>query len=75
MAAGKRLGVSMLSSIGHLTKDGALAGPRVIEHLVDTVLTFGGERAGPSGPVGELRYLRAVKHRFGPTSPTSACSR
>ncbi|MGH9125567.1 MAG: DNA repair protein RadA [Acidimicrobiales bacterium] len=47
--------------VGHVTKDGALAGPRVLEHLVDTVLTFEGERHHA------LRLLRAVKHRFGPT--------
>ncbi len=59
--AAKLTGVSVVM-IGHVTKDGALAGPRVIEHLVDTVLAFGGDRAG------ELRFLRAAKHRFGPTS-------
>lgn len=45
--------------VGHVTKDGAIAGPRVLEHLVDTVLTFEGERHHA------LRLLRAVKHRFG----------
>ena len=54
-------GVSVVM-VGHVTKDGALAGPRAIEHLVDTVLSFGGDRSG------ELRYLRAVKHRYGPTT-------
>ena len=48
--------------VGHVTKDGALAGPRVLEHTVDTVLSFEGERHHA------LRLLRAVKHRFGPTS-------
>ncbi len=48
--------------VGHVTKDGSLAGPRVLEHLVDTVLSFSGERHHA------LRLLRAVKHRFGPTS-------
>jgi DNA repair protein RadA/Sms len=48
--------------VGHVTKDGALAGPRVLEHVVDTVLSFEGERHHA------LRLLRAVKHRFGPTS-------
>src|SRR5258705_2436350 len=48
--------------VGHVTKDGALAGPRVLEHLVDTVLSFEGERHHA------LRLLRAVKHRFGSTS-------
>ena len=47
--------------IGHVTKDGALAGPRVLEHMVDTVLTFEGDQAR------QLRMLRAVKHRFGST--------
>ena len=47
--------------VGHVTKDGALAGPRVLEHVVDTVLSFEGERHH------SLRLLRAVKHRFGPT--------
>jgi DNA repair protein RadA/Sms len=47
--------------VGHVTKDGALAGPRLLEHLVDTVLSFEGDRHHA------LRLLRAVKHRFGPT--------
>jgi DNA repair protein RadA/Sms len=47
--------------VGHVTKDGALAGPRVLEHVVDTVLAFEGERHHA------LRVLRATKHRFGPT--------
>jgi DNA repair protein RadA/Sms len=47
--------------VGHVTKEGALAGPRVLEHVVDTVLTFEGERHHA------LRLLRATKHRFGPT--------
>jgi DNA repair protein RadA/Sms len=45
--------------VGHMTKDGALAGPRLLEHLVDTVLTFEGDRDHA------LRLLRSVKHRFG----------
>jgi len=48
--------------VGHVTKDGTLAGPRVLEHVVDTVLSFEGERHHA------LRLLRALKHRFGPTS-------
>jgi DNA repair protein RadA/Sms len=48
--------------VGHVTKDGALAGPRVLEHLVDTVLSFEGDRHHG------LRLLRAVKHRFGATA-------
>jgi DNA repair protein RadA/Sms len=47
--------------VGHVTKDGGLAGPRVLEHLVDTVLSFEGERHHA------LRLLRVVKHRFGAT--------
>ena len=47
--------------VGHVTKDGGLAGPRVLEHTVDTVLSFEGERHHA------LRLLRAVKHRFGST--------
>jgi DNA repair protein RadA/Sms len=48
--------------IGHVTKEGAIAGPRVLEHVVDTVLYFEGD------PGGGLRLLRAVKNRFGPTN-------
>jgi DNA repair protein RadA/Sms len=47
--------------VGHMTKDGQIAGPRVVEHLVDTVLYFEGERGH------QFRILRAVKNRFGPT--------
>jgi DNA repair protein RadA/Sms len=47
--------------VGHVTKDGDLAGPRVLEHIVDTVLSFEGDRHHA------LRLLRAVKHRFGAT--------
>ncbi len=47
--------------VGHVTKDGALAGPRTLEHMVDTVLSFEGDRHHA------LRLLRSVKHRFGPT--------
>jgi DNA repair protein RadA/Sms len=46
--------------VGHVTKDGDLAGPRAVEHLVDTVLSFDGDRHHA------LRMLTAVKHRFGP---------
>ncbi|MCG6869836.1 MAG: DNA repair protein RadA [Gammaproteobacteria bacterium] len=45
--------------VGHVTKEGALAGPRVLEHMVDTVLYFEGD------PGGRYRVLRAVKNRFG----------
>jgi DNA repair protein RadA/Sms len=48
--------------VGHVTKDGGLAGPRVLEHVVDTVLQFEGDRHHA------LRLLRASKHRFGPTN-------
>jgi len=47
--------------VGHVTKDGALAGPRVLEHMVDTVLYFEGENSSP------FRMIRAVKNRFGAT--------
>ena len=47
--------------VGHVTKEGTLAGPRLLEHLVDTVLSFDGDRHHA------LRLLRCVKHRFGPT--------
>lgn len=48
--------------VGHVTKDGAIAGPRVMEHMVDTVLYFEGDRGHP------FRVLRAVKNRFGSTN-------
>lgn len=47
--------------VGHVTKEGSIAGPRVLEHMVDTVLWFEGERTNT------LRIVRAVKNRFGPT--------
>jgi DNA repair protein RadA/Sms len=47
--------------VGHVTKDGELAGPRALEHLVDTVVRIEGDR------YGTLRVVRALKHRFGPT--------
>lgn len=47
--------------VGHVTKEGTLAGPRVLEHLVDVVLTFEGDRGTP------FRLLRATKNRFGST--------
>lgn len=61
LTAAKRLDISLLL-VGHVTKDGSLAGPRLLEHLVDTVLGFSGDRHG------DLRMLRAVKHRFGATT-------
>ena len=57
----KRRGIALLL-VGHVTKEGTLAGPRVLEHVVDTVLEFDGDRQHG------LRLLRATKHRFGPTS-------
>ncbi len=48
--------------IGHITKEGAIAGPRVLEHMVDTVLYFEGS------PNKEIRILRGIKNRFGSTS-------
>ncbi len=61
MAFAKRTGVPTFI-VGHLTKDGAIAGPRVLEHMVDTVLYFEGDRGHP------FRILRAHKNRFGSTN-------
>lgn len=55
----KRRGTAVVI-VGHVTKEGAIAGPRVLEHMVDTVLYFEGERGH------QFRILRAVKNRFGP---------
>ena len=55
----KRRGIATLL-VGHVTKDGSVAGPRTLEHLVDVVLSFEGERNS------RLRMLRAVKNRYGP---------
>jgi len=55
----KARGISVFL-VGHVTKDGQIAGPRVLEHMVDTVLYFEGERGH------QFRILRAVKNRFGP---------
>jgi DNA repair protein RadA/Sms len=63
MGVAKRLDVTMLL-IGHVTKEGSLAGPRALEHLVDCVLQFEGERERT------YRTLRALKNRFGATSET-----
>ncbi|OUD08665.1 DNA repair protein RadA [Marivivens niveibacter] len=57
----KKNGIAVIM-VGHVTKEGALAGPRVVEHMVDTVLYFEGERGH------QFRLLRAVKNRFGPAS-------
>ncbi|GAA4767763.1 DNA repair protein RadA [Stakelama sediminis] len=56
----KERGTSLVL-VGHVTKDGTIAGPRVLEHMVDTVLAFEGERSH------QYRILRAVKNRFGGT--------
>src|SRR4051812_9016356 len=61
MQAAKRSGTAVLL-VGHVTKEGALAGPRVLEHLVDCVLQFEGERERT------YRTLRALKNRFGSTN-------
>ena len=66
-AAGRLLNLCKASGvpmflIGHVTKEGAIAGPRLLEHMVDTVLYFEGEKGSP------FRILRAVKNRFGSTN-------
>jgi DNA repair protein RadA/Sms len=61
MFLAKRTGMPVFL-IGHVTKEGAIAGPRVLEHIVDTVLYFEGDRGHP------YRILRAVKNRFGSTN-------
>jgi len=57
----KKSGAAMII-VGHVTKDGQIAGPKVVEHMVDTVLYFEGERGH------HFRVLRAVKNRFGPAN-------
>lgn len=56
---------TILFLIGHVTKEGALAGPRILEHMVDTVLYFEGDAAG------RYRLIRAVKNRFGAVNELS----
>ena len=56
----KKLGCALLI-VGHVTKEGAIAGPKVLEHMVDTVLQFEGDRSH------HFRILRGIKNRFGPT--------
>ncbi len=56
----KRSGAAVML-VGHVTKDGQIAGPRVVEHMVDAVMSFEGEGSH------QFRILRAVKNRFGPT--------
>lgn len=60
IAVAKKRGIAVLL-IGHVTKDGSIAGPRTLEHLVDVVIQFEGERHS------RLRLVRAVKNRFGAT--------
>ena len=60
IAVAKERGIATVL-VGHVTKDGSIAGPRVLEHLVDVVLSFEGERHT------SLRLVRAVKNRFGAT--------
>jgi len=61
MQIAKGMGVSIFI-VGHVTKEGNVAGPRVLEHMVDTVLYFEGDRHA------SYRILRAVKNRFGSTN-------
>ena len=61
MQIAKRMGISIFI-VGHVTKEGNVAGPRVLEHMVDTVLYFEGDRHA------SYRILRAVKNRFGSTN-------
>lgn len=61
MKISKKMGISTFV-VGHVTKEGALAGPKVLEHMVDTVLYFEGER------FNTYRLVRAVKNRFGSTN-------
>jgi DNA repair protein RadA/Sms len=58
--AAKRLNIPIFL-VGHVTKEGSIAGPKVLEHIVDSVLELSGERTG------DLRILRAIKNRFGAT--------
>lgn len=61
MQVAKKTGIPVFL-VGHVTKEGAIAGPRVLEHLVDTVLYFEGDRGHP------YRILRSIKNRFGSTN-------
>jgi DNA repair protein RadA/Sms len=60
MAAAKERSLATIL-VGHVTKDGSIAGPRTLEHMVDVVLNFEGDRHS------QLRMIRAVKNRYGPT--------
>ena len=64
MTLAKALNIPVIL-VGHVTKDGSLAGPKVLEHMVDTVLSFEGDRRH------HYRVLRAIKNRFGPTNETA----
>ncbi len=66
-ATAKAHGAALLL-VGHVTKEGSLAGPRVLEHLVDVVLTFEGDRGHP------FRLLRAAKNRYGSTQEVGVFS-
>ncbi len=66
-ATAKKQGAALVL-VGHVTKDGAIAGPRVLEHLVDVVLGFEGDRQHP------FRLLRAAKNRFGSTQEVGVFS-
>src|SRR5690606_21233204 len=63
----KQSGVTLVF-IGHVTKDGSLAGPRVLEHIVDTVLYFEGDTHS------SYRLVRALKNRFGAVNVLGACA-
>ncbi len=67
LAAAKSRGIATIL-VGHVTKDGSIAGPRVLEHMVDVVLQFEGERTR------QLRILRAAKNRFGSTQEVAIFS-
>lgn len=63
----KKKGIAVFL-VGHVTKEGAIAGPKVLEHMVDAVLQLEGERTG------QWRLLRSIKNRFGPTDETGVFS-
>lgn len=66
-AVAKETGTTVVLT-GHVTKDGAVAGPKTLEHLVDCILVLDGDRGGP------LRLLRATKNRYGPAEETGVFS-
>jgi DNA repair protein RadA/Sms len=68
LAAAAKASSTALLLVGHVTKEGAIAGPRVLEHLVDVVLTFEGDRTHA------VRALRATKNRFGSTQEVGVFS-